>query len=558
MQGELGPLVLQDSGGRDDKVEDIRGWQVSRNFQHADVEEDSHRAREHAACAEPGSPIVMGGDFINIGLSRLRRHEGGILVGSAHLLEGGESRGAGGSGGPPKTPFGLKHGPQDVCEGWLQNPVPLVLERTHGDVNLAPSAFREGSRGNGGGTGSMLEEAGCEVPLREADGGAGVSWRKSLGRKCSGDYVALEQRDAACLRQRIRTSLRQSREHWYSQIPSPIYSKHCTSKSVRKYLSQAKAEGWLLHAPPVDAIKAVGLLPKEAQRWLSDNEFTRSVQAAVEASPMEQLKVSSCELETAHIEELLERGFVVDWGTMSEPKREPMFVGDVFLHPEPEKKRWRLIFHPKMFNAVVKAWGLQSVELPRLRRILRAIESHLVSGKLDLKCAFFQIPIEPGMFCFRVGSKVYSLTRLPMGSSVSVLVAQALAEMVAGKLRCFVEKNVQLNQSKISYTNVFVDDIFVSVSPDPNWHGDLRAVWQDAMESCANELGVTFKLCQYVCILPNGTYDVPATLVARSEKVCAIEAVSEMEVLGTVFDAIKKEIKMKDSFRCRAREVLET
>lgn len=63
------------------------------------------------------------------------------------------------------------------------------------------------------------------------------------------------------------------------------------------------------------------------------------------------------------------------------------------------------------------------------------------------------------------------------------------------------------------------------------------------MESCANDLGVTFKLCQYVCILPGGSYDVPATFEARSEKVCAVEAVSEMEVLGTVFDAIKKEDK---------------
>jgi len=76
------------------------------------------------------------------------------------------------------------------------------------------------------------------------------------------------------------------------------------------------------------------------------------------------------------------------------------------------------------------------------------------------------------------------------------------------------------------------------------------------MESCANDLGVTFKLCQYVCILPGGSYDVPATFEAHSEKVCAVEAVSEMEVLGTVFDAIKKKIKMKDSFRCRATDVL--
>lgn len=273
----------------------------------------------------------------------------------------------------------------------------------------------------------------------------------------------------------------------------------------------------------------------------------------------EQIKQSSCELTDAQFDYLKLNGFVVDIGPATSPRIFPFFLGNVFLHGEEEKKRWRLLYHPALFNEEVRRRDLYGVDLPRLRRILRASASSEITIKIDLKCAFFQIPVEEGIFCFKHRGRLISLTRLPMGASISVQVAQQLAIIVASELSVLLSELIKPD-SKILF-NCFVDDIFICFTPK-----DGRSDWDEVlsriMYSCASKFNVTFKLFQVYAkprlspitisaAIPDSAVGGPIKIMV-DPRVCKVEWVNEIEILGTVFVPETRLVRMKEAFKERA------
>ena len=149
-------------------------------------------------------------------------------------------------------------------------------------------------------------------------------------------------------------------------------------------------------------------------RWLKAGPLTTDLAYQINATtPLDiQLRGATCDLPDEFLNELLAKGVASCWGNMKAVPKNSMFVGNVFLHPEEEKKRWRLIYHPLAFNAEVRRRRLHSVRLPRMRSIVRIVSKYEYTVKVDLKCAFFQIPLEQGIFVFRKGKELYTLNRL--------------------------------------------------------------------------------------------------------------------------------------------------
>ena len=105
----------------------------------------------------------------------------------------------------------------------------------------------------------------------------------------------------------------------------------------------------------------------------------------------------------------------------------------LFLIDEPHKGRSRVIIEPRTLN---KAWKLHlpHTNLPQLDDVERTLTIGRQQGfviSADLKCFYYQIPLLPQVrryFGVRIGSKTFQLKKLPMGASISVYVAQKIAE----------------------------------------------------------------------------------------------------------------------------------
>lgn len=270
-----------------------------------------------------------------------------------------------------------------------------------------------------------------------------------------------------------------------------------------------------------------------------------------------QLEASSCAIEPEFFAVLLKNKIVKKLGNLSDCEDEVLFVGDVFLHPEPEKRRWRLIFHPRLYNLLIRQRHLQHADLPRLRHIVKGIVEHTTSVKLDLKCAFFQVPVEKGIFCFRHGSSIYTLTRLPMGASTSVIIAQELALAVMNEMNRHLERS--LGFAKQPTNNAFVDDIFLSSTPTNNANETYEIM--KAMEQVSRDMSVTFKTCHFAkrktdSLRVEDAYKTVYPKIGESTMACCVEPRSKLEVLGVIVCVNEHTMDIKDSFKSKAREIL--
>ena len=333
---------------------------------------------------------------------------------------------------------------------------------------------------------------------------------------------------------------------------------------------------WKLHAPKVEATTAK--FPPIVDRWLKVNTFMIELANCINSeNPIaKQLKRATCDLPDVFLQELLDKEIVCEWGQVDEPPAGTLFIGNVFLHPEDEKERWRLIFHPQLFNELVRLKQLQGVNLPRMRGLIKQITEYLCTVKIDLKCAFFQVPIERGIFVFKKKNKLYTLRRLPMGASISVLVAQTLSLMVAEE---FIS---HLKGAFHGYkTNAFVDDIFCSFNPSSVTALTVSTI-VEAMEKTTKSLNVTLKIFQlcdntvsFVRNLLSSRKGVESPTVGilsaqlkggiaeggvfdTDDRVAKLEIIESIEVLGVVFDPTNLKIMMKDSFIIRAKNVIES
>ena len=117
--------------------------------------------------------------------------------------------------------------------------------------------------------------------------------------------------------------------------------------------------------------------------------------------------------------------------------------------------------------------------------------------------------------------------------------------------------------------NAFVDDIFISLQPSSSGALTDTDITRALLEA-VGKLNITFKICQ-VCqgpgfvrhrfspgtsiLRPCPTVTGPAAM-SVDEKVCKVEAVTELEVLGTVFYPPEGTLRMKDTFCARALDSL--
>ena len=175
--------------------------------------------------------------------------------------------------------------------------------------------------------------------------------------------------------------------------------------------------------------------------------------------------------------------------------------------------------------------------------------------KLDLKCAFFQIPIEPGLFVFRKGTELFTLNRLPMGSSVSVMVAQHLSEQVAERILHNLFANKATSGGEFA---VFVDDIFVSFDPICS---DVAERIRSAVQKTARDLSVTFKICQVCCVGGTSLLAEPSLVSTTTESSGHQGAqkrhadgkfqseVETLDVLGLVFHPGSRRLWLNDAFK---------
>ena len=318
-----------------------------------------------------------------------------------------------------------------------------------------------------------------------------------------------------------------------------------------------ESKDWELHAPVVAPVGDV--FPHEARRWLSKNSFTRKLAelAAIHRERAPVKVTSNCKLTNSQLKKLVSAGILKLYDRAEEESI--LFLGDIFLHPEPTKKRWRVIFHPALFNWIVRLMRLHSVTLPSQWSIFTIIFERKYTLKIDLKCAFFQIPIEEGLFGFKKGSQYYTLTRLPMGSSVSVIVAQALSTRVAENLVQYLSHIHVVTNPAFA---CFVDDIFVSFDSSAS-QGDLVKAVYAAMRSVAADLKVTFKMAQLfggpmVTLWKKGNVDFSELDdPTKHSPIPPIECIkNEIEVLGAVFEPGTKEITIKPENQMSFREQL--
>ena len=448
---------------------------------------------------------------------------------------------------------------QDRSNNWSKITLPLLLEHRDGVRNLLPLAAWQIDGRHLHSPGGESDANRSKITLGEKD------WRPSICG-CRGetggsddDNAAQGKGDANGVRCTLQPPWWPRIPRWYCGIASTYYPSFGPSTLANREMKERSIlEQWTIHAPNVPITSYD--FPAEIKRFLVfDSEvnnkiFLRTIESE---SVREQINKSSCAIEQNHLTTLVKNKIIERLGSLGECEDRIKFVGDVFLHPEPAKKRWRLIFHPRLYNLVIRALGLHQVNLPRIRHIVKGIVENQLSVKLDLKCAFFQVPIERGTFCFRYGKSVYTLTRLPMGASTSVLIAQSLAVAVMNEMDKHLKVSLKTNAP--SSKDAFVDDIFLSLNFHPK--REINRDIKNAMAKVSQELNVTFKTCHFAMREFDKTKveDRFATLDPEPHEanaLCKVEPRSVLEVLGVNFCINSYQMSIKDEFKSKAVTVL--
>ena len=490
------------------------------------------------------------------GFVRLKETPSNILAGCHDLFENWE---------PGR--LGNRGGDRGLCEDYLDTPQNSIggksnvgdltlLERGDEEPGLWLHSARKNQHRGDERNGEVVENERHEETLNKEDLVQRLYRLFGPDRSDSRDNEACKPGVSARICGQYQPCHKYISPHWHGYLPCPEYLGNPKCSKVR---ARNRPQGWELHAPEVTpTILDFGKLAV----WLTIGSFSRVLARQInDQIPLgTQIQEATCRIDEWAMKELLTKGLISKWGSVKEP-RETMFAGNAFLHAEEGKRRWRVIFHPYHFNKHVRLLKLHTTRLPRIRKVLKQITSYNCTVKLDLKCAFFQIPIEPGLFVFRKGAELYTLNRLPMGSSVSVMIAQHLSEQVAGRILHHLVADKATSKGEF---NVFVDDIFVSFDPIC---GDVNETIRSAVQKTARDLQVTFKFCQvYVGGTCLGAEPASvSTTVGPPGHQGAIERlmdgqfltrVETLDVLGVVFRPETREIRLKDEFKSKLSNFL--
>lgn len=540
-------MEAQGGGAADESYKELVRGEVPRNLEPSPMETHTCGFEIGGARGEQGSDALNEQNSICPKVSRFRKGSSDLMAGLSHLLEDWQFGGLDGKdhhreGGEGHTSSNKNNGSiftYDIDAILLEhrNEGSDNEESPKKKINARRNGKNQKSIGQGKDSIAFCQKNGCpDLPRVWSRPGTHQSNYGSQGY--SDDIRVCGQ---------LLPNTKQNYPKWDGYLTCPEYLENPKHRGNRSFKGSEK---WELHAPSIEVTKAN--FQHEVRRWLTINVFTKKLAEMIFRTQTlkEQIKKATCDLEDRFLEELLTKKIVIEWGDIENPPENTLFIGNVFLHPEPSKERWRLIFHPFLFNRMVRLMKLQSVKLPRLREILKQIDEYCITLKLDLKCAFFQIGIEPGLFCFRRAGKLYTLTRLPMGSSISVLVAEALSLLFAEEVR---EKLKNDNLSEDSKANAFVDDIFVSYNPNARG-ANVGSRVHEAVGLTAAKLGVTLKLVHTAGVELPSYYD--AGMCSLLEVGIEAKMVDEIEVLGVDYHIEKKTIKLKKEFQLKAKQNL--
>ena len=452
---------------------------------------------------------------------------------------------------------------QDSSKDRFEIAVPPFLEQRDGARNTKPPENRP--------FGSSHLRIGCKDGAEEGlpPTLGKENWRPSICG-CRPDVGATENDNLALIggepsriRQLLQPYGKRRPPGWYSNLPSAYYpTSHGPRVDSVEMRRLSRLEKWDLHAPEVNAT-TFNFPPKIADLLKIDSPTNIEVRTRTLKlhDLRSQLDRATCSLSSGHLEILKKNGVISKLCEISDADTANIgFIGNLFLHPEPAKKRWRLIFHPALYNKVVRTMRLHSVDLPRLRHIIKGISTNVMTIKLDLKCAFFQVKVDRGLFCFRHKSTIFTLDRLPMGASTSVLIAQTLSLAVINEMNGHLRVLLQPKEPTVS--NAFVDDIFISLATDKKDRRYIENAVHLAMEKTAEKMDVSFKTCQYglKSLSHNEWANAPAMSKrdAIDNRVCQTIYKETLEVLGVDFDYRSQQMEIKDTFKEKAKKLLES
>lgn len=566
-------VEAQDCCTTNARNKEVDGGSFPRDLKPSNVEEHPRGSPQGWACGRQGANSPHDEDKEGIEVARYDQVASGLLDGIAHLLENRELGRMDGEEGDAvwnSSPSDSEQVDWEEDDG-APGAHALLLER--GDEG---GDRRKAADGDGNEEGCVKNCEGFKSrknkeALDSENCGAGVL---GLSNSC-GKHPCHNGPQGDPNGPRVRQSLqalgRSVEAVWHGYLPCAPYLE---KTKCRRKKPPPGSERWDLHAPEIEVTTAV--FPHEVNRWLTVNDFTKTLARHIdEKIPIEtQINRATCDLEERFLEDLTRKNIVKEWGDIKSPPEKTLFMGNIFLHAEPDKERWRLIFHPYLFNKMVRLLKLQNVKLPRLREILKQIDEHSFTVKMDLKCAFFQIGIEPGLFCFRRAGRLYTLTRLPMGSSVSVLVAEALSLLFANKVLDRLKSTQMAEEGKAC---AFVDDIFVSwKQPGSSFAGTMVRNVLSAIHTVACDLNISLK---FVHCCEHGHRTQGRALVSGSAHRVAgfdqstnnseprgerklsnsgydIKIVDRLEVLGVDFNPETKSLSLNRKFQDTAKREL--
>jgi ribonuclease HI len=142
-----------------------------------------------------------------------------------------------------------------------------------------------------------------------------------------------------------------------------------------------------------------------------------------------QLSRSECDTLGTEINKLLMLGAVVSCKPVSN-----QFVSSTFVVPKPNGS-WRFILNLKKLNRFIKA---PHFKMEDLRSVSRLVTPNSYMGSIDLKDAYFLVPIHKNsrkFLRFTHQSKLYEFTCLPFGLNVAPYIFTKLMKPVLGIIR---------------------------------------------------------------------------------------------------------------------------
>lgn len=160
----------------------------------------------------------------------------------------------------------------------------------------------------------------------------------------------------------------------------------------------------------------------------------------------DEVKFPDSELTHTQIQELVDNGLAEEIGRPPSP-----WVSYLFLTPEQEKKRWRVV-HDCLY------WNVQLPNPPNpcftpVKDVRRLVGKYKYACTFDFKSWYYQFVLEEAVsakFVFRVGSRWFRFVRLPMGFKWSALLAQLVSQFLA---------TPPFHLSKAIHTEVYIDNV---------------------------------------------------------------------------------------------------